>query len=375
MFKKLFVILVIVLALVFSFVYLKNEKNVDIENNNIETKEDTVSVEIEKKLSSMTIKEKIGQMLIIGLPGKNLDPDTIEMIKDYNVGGFNLLGRNILDESQSRDLISQMQNFANIPLFIATDQEGGDVIRFNFFSELTQQVEIKNTEDAFKISKKRGEELSSIGVNMNFAPVLDYVTDRNSYLYKRTFGTTPEKISELGIEMIKGYESSGVIPVAKHFPGYGNISLDPHKKGVSISISKEDLENNILPFKKVIEKYPYVPIMTAHIVVPIVDDKPATLSEKFLVDILRGELGFKGVIISDDMEMVSVGGNIAENSLKAILSGVDIIISTYSRDIQKQIYERILEAVDNGEISEDRINESVERILRTKWDLILEKGV
>ena len=370
MIKKILALIVFCLLIfgIYYFFNLKKEENF-VQDKQKETEEQIILNRIKEKVSTMTLEEKIGQMLIIGLSGTELDARTKEMIEEYGVGGFNLLGRNIENRVQSKKLISDMQSIAKIPLFIATDQEGGNVIRFDFFEELTRQVDIKSREQAKNVAEKRGEELLSVGVNMNFAPVLDYVTDKKSYLYDRTFGASPELIGDFGNAMIDGYISSGVIPVVKHFPGYGNISLDPHKKGVSISISKEELEQNLFPFREIIKENPLVPIMTAHIIVPIIDEKPATLSAKFLSEILRGEMGFEGVIITDDMEMASVGKDVAKESVEAVKAGADMIISTYTSKLHTDIFLALRWAVLSGEISQDRIDESVVRILRLKENL------
>ena len=321
---------------------------------------------IEEKIKIMSLDEKIGQMLIIGFENQYLDDHIKTMIEKYHIGGINLLKRNIKNRKQIIELTKNLQSISSTTLFIGVDQEGGNVIRFDFLNELTGQINIKDTNQAEDIAFKRAMELKELGVNMNFSPVLDYVSDKKSYLYNRTFGTNPEKIGELGQAMIKGYQKGAIIPVAKHFPGYGNVSLDPHKNEVQINIDQNDLSRNLLPFQKLIDFDPFIAIMTAHIVVPSIDSKPATLSSMFLNEILRKQMGFKGVIITDDMEMVSAGKSVEESSLEAIIAGADMIISTYTSEKHIKIFDKIKNAVLSGEITENRIDESVRRILTLK---------
>lgn len=318
------------------------------------------------KVKSMTLEQKIGQMLIVGFASKYPDDHVRKMIKEYHIGGVNLLKRNVQDRNQVRKLAADLQKISAIPLFIAADQEGGKVVRFGFLNELTPQVRIKDIQAAEDIAFARAAELREIGVNMNFSPVLDYSPDKSAYIYGRTFGADPEITGDLGSAMLKGYLRGGIIPVAKHFPGYGNITLDPHVNPVTSPVEQNELEQSLIPFQKVIEKNPTVAIMTAHIVIPSMDMKPATLSAKFLTEILRKQLGFKGVIITDDMEMVSAGDSIEQSSVDALKAGADIIISTYTPEKQIRIFDRLKRAALDGEITQERINESVMRILALK---------
>lgn len=348
------------------FIYRAEEK-VPLEKTNGHIKEEPARIDpIVQKVSGMSLDEKIWQLLIVGFEHVYPDDHIQKMITEYHIGGINLLGRNVQGKIQVQKLISDLQGIADIPLFITTDQEGGDVVRFTFFDELTPQFRITSTSQAELVALHRALELRELGVNMNFSPVMDYVSNSRSYLYSRTFGTNPDAIGELGRAMVKGYKMGGVIPVAKHFPGYGNIVYDPHRNQAVSVIHGEELKQNLAPFKKIVEDNSAVAIMTAHIVVPSVDAKPATLSSKFLSSILRKELGFEGVIITDDMEMAAVGHPIEQVSADAINAGADIIISTYTPEKQIRIFNHLKKTVRTGEIKEERINESVIRILNLK---------
>ena len=164
----------------------------------------------------------LGQILIVGFEHQYLDDHIRKMITQYHIGGVNLLGRNVRDENQVRQLIIDLQKITTVPPFVATDQEGGKVVRFKFLDELTPQIEIKSVQQAERVAISRAKELAELGVNMNFSPVLDYVSNSESYLYDRTFGTNPTAIGELGSAMIKGYKEGGVIPVAKHLAKKSN---------------------------------------------------------------------------------------------------------------------------------------------------------
>lgn len=318
------------------------------------------------RVNKMSLDEKIGQMLIVGFEHKYLDRHIKNMITKYHVGGVNLLGRNVKNRGQIKQLIVDLQNTADVPLIIATDQEGGENSRFQFLNELTPQIKIKEIKQAERVAFSRATELRDLGVNMNFSPVVDYVSNSKSYLYKRTFGVDPDTAGKLGVAMINGYIKGGIIPVVKHFPGYGNIFPDPHKNQATSDITEKELELYLVSFRRIIENNPTVAIMTAHILIPNVDTKIATLSHKFLYEILRKQLGFNGVIITDELEMVSAGSSAEQLAVDAIKAGADIIISTYTPQKQINIFNHLKKSVLSGEIPEKRIDESVERILNLK---------
>jgi beta-N-acetylhexosaminidase len=319
-------------------------------------------------LGKMSLDEKIGQLLIVGYASESSNYSTISMIKKYHIGGVNLAAP-IGGRDEVKKITSNLQEASRIPLFIGTDQEGGPITRYTFLSELTPELEIKNTMEAEEIAFRRAAELKDLGVNMDFSPVVDYVSNQKSYLYGRTFGATPSKTGELASAMIAGYEKGGIIPVPKHFPGYGNVTLDPHKNGSLLSISLSELEANLVSFKKILADNNTKAMMTAHVVIPVVDSKPATLSYKFITEILRNELGFNGVVITDDIEMVSVGMSVEETSLEAIKAGDDMIIDTPNPEKAVAIFNRLKQAVLNKEVPESRIDQSVARILHLKSTL------
>lgn len=326
---------------------------------------------IKDKAASMTLDQKIGQLMIIGFEHNYADDHIKNMIENYGVGGVNLLARNIKDEEQMIKLSSDLQSLAStsvgIPFMIAADQEGGTVLRFKFLEHKSKQLTLNSIEKAYEEARNRGEELNRIGVTLNFAPVADYVTDKKSYLYDRTFGTTSESIAPLAMSMLKGYEDAGIKGTIKHFPGYGNITNDPHKSVAAVDPETNIYLESLVPFRKILLNNDKTAVMTAHIVIPEIDSKPATLSKKFLKDMLRDQWNFDGVIITDDLEMASAGKvPVEELAVESIKAGNDMIISTYTSSSHPKIHAAIKKAVEDGEIPVASINKSVERVLRLK---------
>lgn len=378
MYKKIFLFLLAVLILgAISRLFFVSSSKTKISNNN---RKDTTESQIARTVSpvdpikeivsKMSLDEKIGQLLIIGFEHSYVDDHIRTMITKYHIGGINLLGRNITSRAQTIKLMTNLQVLASTTLFLATDQEGGKVSRFTFSKELTSEPKIKIPDQAFNVALTRGQELKELGVNMNFAPVLDYVSDPKSYLYGRTFATTSDIIGELGTSMIEGYKEAGIISVAKHFPGYGNIKPDPHKNAAIVDVSQLEFEEFLTPFKVAITNGNVDAIMTAHIIIPSIDNKPATMSPKILTEILRGQLGFKGVIITDDLEMASAGSSVEKIALDSIMAGADMVISTYTTGKHIPIFNYLKKAVENGEISQERLDVSVYRILLLKKSLM-----
>ena len=369
--KIIFILILATLATLLFVVYYPHKKENIIQAQAEVPKEPVAAVDPTLlQLKGMSLDEKIGQLLIIGFMNKYPDSHIKKMITQYHIGGVNLLGRNVKDEPQVKKLISDLQDISKTPLFIGVDQEGGTVVRFKFLKELQPQLKITSTIEAEKIAFDRAVELRDLGVNMNFSPVVDYVSNNKSYLYKRTFGRNADETGELGSAMVDGYFKGGVIAVVKHFPGYGNVVLNPHTDESVLPIERGEFENNLIPFKKALANKNTQAVMTAHIVIPEIDSKPATLSYKFMTEILRQELGFDGVVITDDIEMVSAGSSVEDIAVKAIQAGGDMIIASSTSAKTIAIFNRLKKAVLDKEISEERLNQSVLRILKLKASLV-----
>lgn len=327
----------------------------------------------------MIIEEKIGQMIIAGFEGKKITDKIKKIVLDMHIGGLILFSRNFETPQQVGALCNDLQNLAKsssakIPLFISIDHEGGRVIRlgepFTQFEAASVIGSIGSTDLANSFARSIARELSAVGINMNFAPVLDIHTNPlNPVIGDRAFSSDPGIVCKMGLEVIKGLRSCNVIPVGKHFPGHGDTFSDSHfDLPVVMSNYNRLKEIELKPFVSAIQDH-IDAIMTAHVVYPEIDSKYcATLSEKILQGILREDLGFNGLIISDDMEMKAVSGksDIGEVSVKAAISGVDIILVCKDYNNIEMVYKGLLDAVNNRTLSIERVNGSVDRIIALK---------
>ncbi len=331
----------------------------------------------EKLLSQMTLEEKVGQMFIVGFKGTEPDYYIDKMISQRNIGGVILMGHNIISRQQLIALTNSLQlksasTNLKIPLFIATDQEGGEVVRVRVagVSEFSAQANIKNKEQAFKVASNRGEELADLGINTNFSPVLDYISDEKSFLYSRTFQESPDETSELGSAMIEGYQEH-IISSPKHFLGHSDTVTDPHSSLVISNFSLDDIMERVNIFKKINEKSPPAMLMTSHITYTNIDSKtPCSLSKKCINNYLKDAAHFSAdsLVITDAMEMGAIANNYStsEAAVMAIGAGNDILLYTRNPEKQAEAYEAIVKAVNNKEIALDQIDTSVLKILKLK---------
>ena len=379
--KRKILLLFLVLILFIAMGCRKGETPKDEMGQSGVTKEEVTEKEevdfVLEKVNEMTIDEKIGQLLIVGVDGYNIDEKTIKMIQKYHIGGFILFNRNIQDANQTISLINSLKetNESNdIPLFISLDEEGGRVTRLpHEFIKTPSSKKIGKKDDeifTYEIGKTIGRNVKSLGFNLDFAPVLDIFSNpNNTVIGDRAFGTNPKIVWKHGIQLMNGIKSENIIPVIKHFPGHGDTTVDSHEDLPFIDKNLGQIENfELIPFKKAIEKGAEV-IMVSHIMLPNIDEaNPATLSEKIINNILREELGFDGVIITDDMTMGAIVKNydIGDASVKSLKAGSDIILVCHDYENYIKVINAIKDAVDNGEISLDCINQKVYRILKLK---------
>jgi beta-N-acetylhexosaminidase len=365
---------VILLIIVFSTTAI-----IFITHNNkpIKNGENCISLEnnsLEEILSQLSIEQKVGQMFMIGFWGTEPDYYVTKWINERNLGGVILFSYNIKDKEQVKTLIENLQELSKqtepaIPLFIAVDQEGGVVSRLKVdgVSELTDQPSINSFDVAYSVGKRRGSELVELGFNMNFSPVLDVIKNENSVLYDRVFRGDVGDVSTFGSGMIKGYIESGIIPVSKHYPSYPDTGVDPHNDLPASQLVSDDILMNVTPFQTAINEN--IPIMVGHMLYPNVDKNNITsLSKIFITDMLRDQLNFKGVVITDDLEMGAIENNLSTGEIvkQAILAGNDILLFTSTPQKYADGYDYIVNAVKNGEIPESLIDESVLRILSLK---------
>lgn len=334
-------------------------------------------------LAKMSREEKIGQMMIWSFSGDQLDDSIKEMLKKYQLGALIAFRRNITTNDQIARFNSSVQAFARknlkAPLFLMIDQEGGVVSRIKMRTPVPSALALAKTGDAAIISafaKINAEVLISLGFNVNLAPVLDISNPaKDSFIGNRTFGDDPHLVSSFGIAFARGLSEGGILPTAKHFPGHGDTIQDSHRTTPKKVATLEELEKrDLIPFKKFASEPFLNLIMSAHLSLPSIDSSglPATYSKLLLQGHLRGHYGYKGLLITDDLEMngAMVSSDIGERAIRAILAGNDMVMlaGTYSR--QRRAFERVVKAFKSGRISEDRVNESVLRILEAKKSLV-----
>lgn len=323
----------------------------------------------------MTLEEKVGQLLILGFSKDRVDSNIKKTIREGGLGGVILMNRNIASRNQIKNLLLELQILSassnlKIPLFIAVDQEGGEVTRLKIegISELTPQKQILSEDQAYRVAKNRAIELKTLGINLNLSPVLDFSTQKKAFLYQRAFRGTIEEFKKLGIKMILGYTDGGVIAVPKHFPGHGNQSSDPHKG--KVTISKQEYLTGLAIFKEIIQATSPKILMVGHITVAGEDQSPAPLSPVLLTEVLKKELDYQGLIMSDDLNMGAIwSDDPSEVAVKAINAGIDLLLISDRPERQIEFYKDIVSAVKEGRIKEKRIDESVLKILKLKKEI------
>ncbi|SEM69711.1 beta-N-acetylhexosaminidase [Lihuaxuella thermophila] len=342
---------------------------------------------VETKLNEMSLDEKIGQMFLVGFKGDlgtsatSVSDHARKMIEDYHVGGIILFDRNIRDPEQVGQLNNDLQKLAlssspNIPLFISVDQEGGKVARITEgVTEFPGNMALGATRDpalAYEAGKRMGSELRAMGINLNLAPSLDVNNNpQNPVIGVRSFSDDPKLVAGLGTSIMRGFRDGNVLTAVKHFPGHGDTKLDSHIDLPQVPHSMERLEKiELVPFRAAVENDPDM-VMTTHITFPAMDPTPglpATLSKKVLTDLLRNRWGYQGVIITDDMEMGAIAEHFGTGvaAVRAIQAGADVILVGHSLNKQEKAIETVKQAVEKGMISEERIDESVRRILTLK---------
>jgi beta-N-acetylhexosaminidase len=334
-----------------------------------------------RPVEQLTLEEKIGQVFMFGFPGKDPE-DAHYLIRNFKPAGIIYFARNCGTVEETAMLSAQLQEWARnsspgIPLFIAADQEGGVVARLTqgipvMPGPMSLAAAVAGGDDKFieEASYATAIQLRSAGINLNAAPVLD-VNDNpeNPIIGIRSFGEDPELVARYGVLAAEGYRRGGVIATGKHFPGHGNTSVDSHLDLPVLPHSMERLNScELVPFKKAI-KAGIPAIMTAHIVFQAIDSqKPATLSNAVLRGLLRDTLGFQGAIMTDCLEMnaISKHPGTARGAVEAFKAGCDLLLISHTREFQEQAWAGLLEAVKSGEVSEKRLDESVNRVLDLK---------
>ncbi len=335
------------------------------------------TVRIKQMVESMSLEEKVGQMLMVGIPSGRVDTTTIDFINKYKVGGIIHFDRNLASSNQVRSLNEALQNIAKknknpIGIYIAVDQEGGAVARMRSFLQVAPSAAsigaIGKPQVAEDWAYGTGQKLKALGFNVNFAPVADL-----NFTNGRSYGRSAETVTPYVQAAVAGYNKAGLTSSLKHFPGLGRVLIDPHNNTSRITATAETLRaSDFVPFQAMVQhqdQYDYM-VMVSHPVYTAFDSRPACVSSKLLEDLLRNEWGYRGIIITDDLDM----GGLAKvypattRGVLAVQGGNDILLSCGANPHNSiTIYRSVLEAVRHGKISEARIDASVERILQHKY--------
>ncbi len=329
----------------------------------------------------MTLEEQIGQLLMIGFWGTTLSQEIIDLIQRYHIGNIILFSRNIDNSQQVLALTQQLQRIAKengqrYPMLIAIDQENGIVQRLGDLTTTfpgNMALGAINSEDiACKVAEATGNELKALGINMNLAPVVDVNNNpANPVIGVRSFGEDPLQVARLGAAMVKGYDAVGIISCLKHFPGHGDTTTDSH---LWLPVIPETLQQlkalELVPFKSGIEAGAES-VMIAHIVFPKLRQEhtlPATLSPFIIQKLLRKCLNFKGVIVSDCMEMGAITGifGTARAAVMALQAGIDLVLVSHSMKHQRASIEAIQAAIQSQELTPRQIQQAAEQVLKLK---------
>ena len=327
----------------------------------------------------------IGQLFFIGLRGHTLEPDEAKFIVEHDIGGVIYFARNVQSPAQVHALSTAVQALrhqtaSKLPLFIGVDQEGGRVARlrapFTEWPPLAAVGRIDSTSVAFKVAMVMAQELRAVGINLDFAPSVDVITNpANTVIGDRSLSDDPERVARLASAMVRGYIKGGLIACAKHFPGHGNTLIDSH---LDLPVEDADLARlrdvELVPFKKVIRARLDL-VMTAHIKFPNIDpDFPATLSKIFVQNVLRDELRYRGLVITDDLGMGALAKTFAPTEIPvlALEAGCDLLC--YCNDFQNfaPAVRAVKDAVASGRLTPARIEESVRKIVALKKDALVD---
>lgn len=324
----------------------------------------------------MSLEDKVGQLFMVGFHGHEPNTDILNLIDKYNVSGVCYFSRNLKNPKQVHQLSTALQNKAKkgFPLLLTVDQEGGMVNR------LTEGITISPSNMALgalnnrvytkQIAEIVAKELRAMGVNMNFAPALDVNNNPNNpVIGVRSFGETPNLVGVHGNEIVQAYQKENIAPSVKHFPGHGDTDVDSHLDLPVVPHQMDRLnEVELAPFRYVIERG-VDSVMVSHVAFPTLEKKyPATLSHNIITGLLREQLGYDGVVVTDCMEMLAIDDNYtsAESAILAINAGIDLVLVSHTYEKQRAAMDGVIEAVRSGEITEERIDESVKRILALK---------
>ena len=372
--KKFIILFIFIITILTGCSNNKKVSNKDFEKLSIEEK-------VNYKMDNLSIDEKIAQMLIVYYIGDEYDENLSNIIKEVKPGGFILMSDNITTYDRTLNFVKGMQNDSDIPMIISTDEEGGSVqrikgIRDISVTDIPYMYYLGQTKDknlAYKVGEIIANELRTIGVNLTYAPVMDiYSNPNNTVIGKRSFGSDPNTVYDMATSLKNGIEDNLVNTCIKHFPGHGDTETDSHFETPIINKTLDELENSdLLLFIKSINDTNM--IMVGHIALPKITNSsiPASLSKEIVTDLLKNKYNYKGLVITDALNMRSLTNNYSDKEIytMAINAGVDLLLMPNG---SKNAIKYIKEAIDDEEIDINTINESVRKILTYKYSNIKE---
>ncbi|MDM8270503.1 glycoside hydrolase family 3 protein [Thermophilibacter provencensis] len=344
--------------------------------------------EVDEKVASMTLEQKVAQLFIVrpeavtGVSVQTAAGDaTRTALEQMPVGGICYFAANLLDTDQTREMLSNTMRYgeeiSGLPMFLCVDEEGGTVSRVggnpgfgvDNVGDMCDVGATGDTEYAYEVAKHIGTYLEYLGFNVDFAPDADIANNPNGTMGRRSFGATADVVAPMVAAQVRGFADGGVLCSAKHFPGIGGAAGDSHDGRIYSEKTLDEIRaEELRPFEAAIEEdVPFV--MVGHLSVPNItgDNDPASMSSEIVTDLLRNDLGFQGLIITDSMGMGAATDSLPAERLgvEPLKAGVDIVLMP--ADLQAA-YQGVLDAVASGELTEERIDESVRRIVKTKFE-------
>lgn len=326
----------------------------------------------------------VGQHMLIGVSGHALTSEEKKFIVDNNISGVVLFGRNVAEPKQIRELCAEIQSLRHqqsdkAPLFIGIDMEGGRVARlkapFTIWPPLRKLGDLDAPTVSFALANRMGQELRAVGINLDFAPCVDIFTnEKNTVIGDRAISEDPEMVAKHASALVRGYIKSGVVGCAKHFPGHGNTIVDSHEDLPVEELDLARLEScELIPFRKSFKARVEM-VMTAHILFPKIDPKwPVTLSEIFLKKMLREEMRYRGLIITDDLDMKAMAKHYEteEIPVRALEAGADMLLYCNEPDSPPKAIEAVIGAIAQGRLRKENLEQTRQRILEVKKEKLV----
>lgn len=339
-------------------------------------------------LLALPLEQQIGQLLYVGLPGTELDAETADLLRDVMPGGVILFGRNVASPQQVREMLDGVRELIAVPPLLGIDQEGGLVDRLRrICTPMPPPRVIRQHGDlaaARALGRLTGEILLTLGFNMNFAPVLSIMTEDRDLLsnglYSRSFGRSPGEVLGYAMVYIRGLLGTGCLGCAKHFPGIGAGEIDSHEEMPIIKLTHDDLlALDLAPYIELFQRADNMvkAVMVSHGGFPNINVhsglaggrlEPASLNHNIVTDLLREELEYEGLVVTDDLEMGAIGKHcsIEEAVLRAVLAGEDMVLICAKPELARRGFDSLLGAVEEGQISQERLHASLRRIAHYK---------